>query len=56
MQQQIPSRTMPAERQNRPGRSRPLTAVQESLFFVLLFAVGLCLQLAALLLQAGASG
>jgi hypothetical protein len=53
MQQQIPSRAMPADRQNRPGRPRPLTAVQESLFFALMFAVGLCLQVAALLLQPG---
>jgi hypothetical protein len=56
MQPQIPSRTAPGNRPNRPSRSRPLTAVQESLFFALLFAVALCLQVAALLLQADASG
>jgi hypothetical protein len=56
MQPQIPSRTAPGDRPNRSPRSRPLTAAQESLFFALLFAVGLSLQAAALLLQAGASG
>jgi len=37
-------------------RPRPLTAVQESVFFVVIFALGLGLQLAAVLLQAIASG
>jgi len=39
------------DRQAGPARPRPLTAVQESLFFAVLFAVGLSLQLAAVLLQ-----
>jgi hypothetical protein len=46
-----PSTIAPCRR-DRQTRGRPLTAVQESLFFAVLFAVGLCLQLAALLLQA----
>lgn len=37
-------------------RRRPLTAVQESVFFAVIFALGLGLQLAAVLLQASASG
>ena len=40
-----------------PGlRPRALTAAQESVFFAVIFALGVCLQLAAVLMQAGASG
>jgi hypothetical protein len=37
-------------------RRRPLTAAQESVFFAVIFGLGLGLQLAAILLQASASG
>lgn len=33
------------------GRSRPLTAAQEGIFFFVVFALALCLQLAAALLH-----
>jgi hypothetical protein len=41
-----------------PAKSarRPLTAAQERLFFAAVFVLGVCLQLAAVLLQAGAAG
>jgi hypothetical protein len=35
---------------------RPLSAAQERVFFAAVFVLGVCLQLAAVLLQAGAAG
>jgi hypothetical protein len=63
MQRQIAS-SMPAttdrsaDTTRRPVGQRPraLTAAQESLFFAVIFALGLGLQLAAVLMQANASG
>lgn len=62
MQRQIASSAPPAGRSadaaRRPAglRPRPLTAAQESVFFAVIFALGLGLQLVAVLLQAIASG
>lgn len=62
MQRQIASSSPPiggpSDAMRRPIglRRRPLTAAQESVFFALIFALGLGLQLAAVLLQASASG
>ncbi|MGE0163944.1 MAG: hypothetical protein AB7S71_12500 [Dongiaceae bacterium] len=39
-----------------PAKSRrPLSAAQERLFFAAVFVLGICLQLTAVLLQAGAA-
>jgi hypothetical protein len=53
-----PSTGRPADTVRRPVGLRPraLTTAQESVFFAVIFALGVCLQLAAVLLQAGASG
>jgi hypothetical protein len=56
MQHRVLSSTSVGGGGHRPTRSRPLTAMQERLFLALLFAVGICLQLAAVLLQASAPG
>ena len=39
----------------KPAR-RPLTKAQERIFFAAVFVLGVCLQLAAVLLQVGAAG
>jgi hypothetical protein len=63
MQRQIASSMPPATGRSADGTRRPvglrpraLTATQESVFFAVIFALGLCLQLAAVLMQATASG
>jgi hypothetical protein len=54
----VPATDRSADTARRPVGLRPraLTAAQESVFFVLIFALGVCLQLAAVLMQASASG
>ena len=54
----IPAIDRSAEAVRRPvgSRRRGLSVAQESVFFAVIFALGVCLQLAAVLMQAGASG
>lgn len=52
-----PATDMPGSTRRPVGlRPRALTAAQESVFFAVIFALGLALQIAAVLLQAGAAG